>query len=56
MPAWVPIGKMAGRQTAESTYDWSVIGRRLANDVLRRVDKARWLRMQGRLVARQIVH
>jgi glycosyltransferase involved in cell wall biosynthesis len=34
---------LAARVAAESTYDWAIIGRRLAEDVIRRADRRRWL-------------
>ena len=45
----------AGRTAAETTYDWSVIGRRLANDILRREDRVRWLGNRVRVVGRRVV-
>ncbi len=45
----------AGREAAVSTYDWDVIGRNLANDLLLRVDKARWLRFEAGRVKRRVL-
>jgi glycosyltransferase involved in cell wall biosynthesis len=43
----------AGRTAAETTYDWSVIGRRLANDIIRREDRVRWLGGRIRVARRR---
>jgi glycosyltransferase involved in cell wall biosynthesis len=45
----------AGRAAAVSTYDWRVIGRHLAYDVMLRVDKARWLQLQADRVQRRLL-
>jgi glycosyltransferase involved in cell wall biosynthesis len=45
----------AGRAAAESTYDWSVIGRRLTADLLSRVDKLRWWRMRGETIGARLL-
>ncbi len=46
---------MAGRAAAESTYDWRVIGRRLADDLLRREDKVRWIRSRALRAGRRAI-
>jgi glycosyltransferase involved in cell wall biosynthesis len=45
----------AGRKAAETTYDWSVIGRRLAIDIVRREDRVRWLGHRIRVVGKRAV-
>ena len=45
----------AGRTAAETTYDWSVIGRRLAIDIVRREDRVRWLGNRIRVVGKRAV-
>jgi phosphatidylinositol alpha-1,6-mannosyltransferase len=45
----------AGRVAAESTYDWQVIGRRLANDLLFRADRVRWFQNRTAHARRRLV-
>ncbi len=44
-----------GRAAAESTYDWQAIGRQLASDLLLRVDKVAWTRLQAGRVGRRVL-
>jgi glycosyltransferase involved in cell wall biosynthesis len=44
----------AGRVAAETTYDWQIIGRDLTENLLRRVDKTRWLRLGGSRIGERL--
>ncbi len=46
----------AGRTAAETTYDWAVIGRRLANQILRREDRVRWFGERVRVARNRALH
>jgi glycosyltransferase involved in cell wall biosynthesis len=44
----------AGRIAAQTRYDWSVVGRRLANEILRREDRVRWIGERVRVARNRI--
>ena len=46
---------VAARRAAETTYDWNVIGRRLAEDILRREEPLRWLRRRVSVIRTRVL-
>jgi glycosyltransferase involved in cell wall biosynthesis len=46
---------VAARRAAETTYDWNLIGRRLAEDILRREEPLRWLRRRFSVIRTQLL-
>jgi len=44
----------AARSAAETTYDWAIVGRQLADDVIRREERILWLRRRIRVARNRL--